>query len=105
MPDMAGHRKRCPRTDKDIPLEGMSDVRQSGGVTMEGAMGGEECRGCRFWKDHGVTGFGDCRRYAPRPKLSPAPKDDDDLIARPNLEARWPVTFEEDWCGEFKEKA
>ena len=56
----------------------------------------ELCAGCRFWerREHGATGWsGFCRRHAPPAVTISAPGE---------FEARWPVTHESEWCGEWR---
>jgi hypothetical protein len=55
------------------------------------------CKDCCFWEKydleeqpHETPDFGECRRYPPT-----ATSDDQQL---------WPVTHEDDWCGEFDPK-
>ena len=59
---------------------------------------GERCETCRFWRqdtDGRESPEGWCLRHAPRPslvlKLGVAP-----------VYAEWPVTFEDDQCGEYQ---
>lgn len=54
----------------------------------------EMCGACRFFLPHADPGEGDglCRRHAPRPGCG----DVDDW--------NFPVTDQEDWCGEFQER-
>lgn len=51
----------------------------------------EICLHCRWWNAITTTGdMGTCRRYAPDRHPS------DGMSS-----ACWPITFPEDWCGEF----
>jgi hypothetical protein len=56
------------------------------------------CALCQFWHEMVGDETGQCRRYAPRPAM---------FAALPNtggegeVEAVWPQTNAEDWCGEF----
>lgn len=44
------------------------------------------CEECKFWERWQFQmHFGDCRRY-------------------PKRYGKWPATFSQDWCGEFKQK-
>jgi len=59
------------------------------------------CNTCRYWRIEGSelasepSQFGGCYRYAPRPgQLSVKAKDP----------ISWPVTYSDDWCGEWEEK-
>lgn len=57
------------------------------------------CNDCLFWlEDH--SGYGECRRKAPRPMLR-GPDGNVEHIER--KEALWPRTGCEDWCGEYVE--
>lgn len=65
----------------------------------------ETCAGCRFWNLENMDAktsflvFGECRRYPPtRPSVDP--KD----AVSPLLDWLWPLTEEDDWCGEFRAK-
>ena len=58
----------------------------------------ENCEGCRYWRQSGVTdnGFvGECRRKAPSPDVSAAAAD---TVMR---FAVWPTTAGGQWCGDF----
>ena len=53
----------------------------------------DQCDKCRFWRQgmsmrHGQL-LGNCHRLAPKPR-------------RKVRQARWPVTYQDDWCGEWK---
>lgn len=62
------------------------------------------CKACAFWHslDMATTGVendgGECRRRAP----SPAAQPEDDYTSP---YAAWPITFAEEWCGEWERKA
>jgi hypothetical protein len=59
------------------------------------------CGGCRYWaKKAGEKARGECRRRAP----APANADDANEEGWPTYGAAWPLTFDDDWCGEFKPK-
>lgn len=86
------------------------------------------CRDCAFWDLRGIpkdSGFGACRRYAPRAMfeaplavavavvnygpghLSMDPEQPRDSLTAEHwhdLTAAWPTTSENDWCGELQEK-
>lgn len=54
------------------------------------------CEGCRFWERHekhanGYYGF--CRRHAP-PAVT--------IATAGEFEARWPMTHESEWCGDWR---
>jgi hypothetical protein len=57
------------------------------------------CSGCRWWHYHPTEGterdsdeaVGFCRRFPP--------------TRRENGVGAWPITFGNDWCGEYKEKS
>lgn len=61
----------------------------------------QTCRNCVWWRADGATAlekrvgaeFGECRRSAPRLKLS---RHTDDT------ESVWPPTMADDWCGEHR---
>lgn len=58
------------------------------------------CRSCKHWH-HLEHGHGLCRRYAPRiveGQARTGHEDDSDW-------AVWPVTGEDDWCGEHEPAA
>ena len=51
------------------------------------------CDNCRFWlKSEKIPGTGECRRHTPRGLEDYMPM------------AYWPVTKQDDWCGEFEAK-
>jgi hypothetical protein len=54
------------------------------------------CANCEFWRQRkGVPTNGFCQKNAPFPKVhSP----------RTTLFVSWPMTMEDDWCGEFQER-
>ena len=58
------------------------------------------CEFCLYWdKFHegdGGEALGECRRYAPRPKITSEPE----IEGKENVE--WPITRENEFCGEFK---
>jgi hypothetical protein len=57
------------------------------------------CSGCRWWNFHPTEGadrdsdqaVGYCRRFPP--------------TRRENGVGAWPITFGNDWCGEYAEKS
>ncbi len=59
------------------------------------------CAECRFWDRLATLGsMGDCRRHAPRHlwiEIHPGTQDEE--CPR---EGVWPLTCEDDWCGEFE---
>ena len=56
------------------------------------------CGSCKFWdRRSGVAGR--CRRNAPKPMGWVEGNDDEENI--PRVEAVWPVTFDDDFCGEW----
>lgn len=59
-----------------------------------------KCADCKFWKakDGGTfdEGTGECRRYAARPVVL----DDDAELPRSPFPA-WPLTLDDQFCGEF----
>lgn len=50
----------------------------------------QTCRNCRFWEPADEDEVGECRRRSPRPGDEQRP-------------AWWPITADEDWCGEWEE--
>jgi hypothetical protein len=57
------------------------------------------CQDCRFWEEHEPEDWiGICRRHAPT-ALTRITTDDGKLPLE--VEARWPMTTNEDWCGDF----
>lgn len=74
----------------------------------------EDCSGCRFWLVLGdrdgaharATGYDDadgytgaCRRWPPR---APLPATGVSISATDTANtSSWPITWDEDWCGEF----
>ena len=62
------------------------------------------CKKCVFWSSEVVEGevqlFGTCRRRAPHPRSAV-----DTGNQRPDRWAEWPLTTEDDWCGEFNKRA
>lgn len=51
----------------------------------------QTCRNCRFWDKFARSSVeGECRRHAPKFKGR-------------KIEARWPVTFDSSWCGQWEE--
>lgn len=57
-----------------------------------------QCHRCRFW-DVIMVESGYCRRYAPRGVVEVSIDDDGD--DETPVQAVWPVTRHDDWCGEF----
>jgi len=51
-----------------------------------------KCPDCAYWLEEPEEGFGECRRYAPRPALNDVTK----------TIPYWPTTETDDWCGEFR---
>jgi hypothetical protein len=47
------------------------------------------CSNCYSWEELEDHQRGRCRRHAPTPSLS-------------GLEALWPITRADDWCGQFE---
>lgn len=60
-------------------------------VGRGGGMNGQRCAICLFWLGGPNTEFGDCRRY-PMAVLGGVDE----------IRDRYPVTSEDDWCGEWK---
>ena len=54
-----------------------------------------KCEDCKFWdQDNKMSALGLCRRYAPRASIGEVVKGDK------AMDAIWPVTNSEQWCGE-----
>lgn len=62
------------------------------------------CENCKFWEPihdaDGVVRNGYCVRYAPSPKVVAR----DGLGFLPELNAVWPITAPDDFCGEGTRK-
>lgn len=64
---------------------------------MENAMP-DRCETCRFWQKHSLARavvFGLCRIRSPQLALD---------ISHHNSVTKWPMTRNDDWCGEFEAK-
>jgi hypothetical protein len=70
-----------------------------------------QCISCWFFKpdpDHdedrakGDMGNGECRRHAPQ--IITARDYRSDEVEEALTEWRWPITADEEWCGEFEPK-
>lgn len=59
-----------------------------------------KCETCKFWKkaNEPMT-IGECRRHAPKAIGWVGGNDDEDRI--PPVVAVWPVTTNDDFCGEW----
>jgi hypothetical protein len=59
------------------------------------------CEKCKYWLETGGTDsglVGECHRNAPQPELI-------DTSSKANIRyAIWPVTADENWCGQFEER-
>lgn len=63
------------------------------------------CEFCKFWVVHG-KGFGVCKRFAPRAVIGRAMPDWDDLeegVSDWHVPS-WPVTYADDFCGDWVSK-
>lgn len=59
-----------------------------------------KCGACQFWKKaNDPMTIGECRRNAPKPLGWVTGNDDEET--RPLVVAAWPVTTQDDFCGEF----
>jgi hypothetical protein len=58
-----------------------------------------ECEACKFWEeDQQLPEMGFCHRYAPTPKgHNPMGEDE-------SIDAIWPRTKKQEWCGEWSAK-
>jgi hypothetical protein len=65
----------------------------------------EQCNGCRFWLnwDSEDTNLGECHRFPPRMATvnRSGTEGDSTATARPE-DGGWPLTYPDDWCGEFQ---
>jgi len=60
----------------------------------------ETCDACRFWREDATkSADGQCRRYAPRPRVYATTDDKYDEVF-----TTWPTAYAYDQCGEFEEK-
>jgi hypothetical protein len=59
-----------------------------------------ECKTCQFWKSDDDEGFGECRRYAPKPQTFTVGDD----FVEPRIETIWPLSWYSDICGDWKIK-
>ena len=70
-------------------------------------IGMECCDICKFWEEFGKDFEGRCLRHAPRPitifELTKMEERDGAIPGRTEIleSASWPVTYWEEWCGEF----
>jgi hypothetical protein len=66
----------------------------------------ENCKGCRFWLnwDAEETNLGECHRFPPRMATVPRSGAESTYMAtlRP-ADGGWPLTYPDDWCGEFQQ--
>jgi len=65
----------------------------------------EHCKGCRFWLnwDTEDTNLGECHRFPPRMATvrESGPEGPTTATVRPE-DGGWPLTYPDDWCGEFQ---
>jgi hypothetical protein len=65
----------------------------------------ENCKGCRFWLnwDTEDTNLGECHRFPPRMMTvrETGPEGPSTATVRPE-DGGWPLTYPDDWCGEFQ---
>ncbi len=60
------------------------------------------CKDCKWWdyidseNVDNTGGFGECKRNAPLPYHIPD--------SNVGISVKWPVTDDDDWCGEFEDK-
>ena len=65
----------------------------------------EECASCRFWKDHDEKHSDLGLRHRYPPSLTFAQRDGESTGIVDGLRPQdggWPMTFPEDWCGEWQ---
>lgn len=61
------------------------------------------CQNCRHWQEYLTDDFnGQCRRRAPAAWIFTGSQAAD---PPERIEAAWPTTFCEDWCGDWQESA
>lgn len=51
-----------------------------------------KCSDCAYWLEEPGEGYGECRRYAPKPVTS---KIEETI-------PYWPTTSSDEWCGELR---
>jgi hypothetical protein len=65
----------------------------------------EQCKLCRFWLnwDTEDTNLGECHRFPPRmaATLESSSEGPSATTVRPE-DGGWPLTYPDDWCGEFQ---
>jgi hypothetical protein len=63
------------------------------------------CKQCRFWLnwDSENTNLGECHRFPPRMAMRDenGPEGMATITVRPE-DGGWPLTYPDDWCGEFQ---
>ena len=68
----------------------------------------DNCKRCRFWLnwDTEDTNLGECHRFPPRMALvhGSGPEGASTATVRPE-DGGWPLTYPDDWCGEFQPSA
>ena len=58
-----------------------------------------DCENCKFWQqDNEISYMGLCRRHAPHPPATHP------VESPGSMDAIWPRTKNEDWCGEWQAK-
>jgi hypothetical protein len=64
-----------------------------------------KCESCEFWREFSQKS-GECLRNAPSPsRYSDSTQNDEHQRNDSILSGtRWPMTYSDQWCGEFKEK-
>ena len=66
----------------------------------------ESCKSCKYWKEVGKRAFekkvkkmaGQCRQLPPR--LCPTSLSSE----HQNIDRRFPISAEDDWCGQFDKR-
>ena len=62
------------------------------------------CVNCRYWRaDRTDPEVGYCKRYAPRPSMGAIIRHDSGTAETVD-HAIWPLTMDDDWCGQFRAK-
>lgn len=61
-----------------------------------------QCETCKFWQTKKELPVGRCRRYAPKPIGWIVPDKGEEHDGEPTSKAMWPLTWKDDWCGEWQ---
>lgn len=66
-------------------------------MTNNGQQPRRDCTNCIYFvaTDEELDTVGECRRYAPRPRVA-------ELSNARQQESWWPIVMQGEWCGEFQ---